>query len=256
EVLAEGRQAAAMLQKNDKQKVEVAMKTRHIGIFAASSACLLSATSLAQDQDTQSRLLEEIVVTSERREQSLQDVPLSITAFGDEKRDMVGILTIQDMADFAPGVSYNTSTDSPSIRGIARQSNIYTLDSPVANYIDGVYSGTVQDAGRRPIFVERTEILRGPQGALAGRGSIGGAVNTILKRPADKFGVEVRTFTGNYDAWGAEATITGPLTDWLRARLNLARTRQNEGFFENVSTGKTEGSQLAERDVADIMFDA
>lgn len=58
---------------------------------------------------------------------------MSITAFGDEKRDTVGIMSIQDMADFAPGVSYNTSNDSPSIRGIARQSNIYTLDSPVAN---------------------------------------------------------------------------------------------------------------------------
>lgn len=235
------------------------MKTKHIGIFlCAGSAVALSLPGLAQEAgQEQSSVLEEIVVTAERREQSLQDIPLSITAFGSEKRDLVGIMTIQEMADFAPGVSYNTSNDSPSIRGIARESNIYTLDSPVANYVDGVYTSTVQDAGRRrPIFVERTEILRGPQGALAGRGSIAGAVNTIMKRPKHDFGVEMRTFTGSYESYGAEATVTGPLTDWLRGRINLGSYRQDEGFFENVSTGDTEGSQLNENDLVDILWEA
>lgn len=236
------------------------MKTKHIGIFlCASSAVALSLPGSAQEagRTEQSSVLEEIVVTAERREQSLQDIPLSITAFGSEKRDLVGILTIQQMADFAPGVSYNTSTDSPSIRGIARQSNIYTLDSPVANYVDGVYTSTVQDAGRRrPIFVERTEILRGPQGALAGRGSIAGAVNTIMKRPDDQFGAEFRTFTATYDTYGAEGTVTGAVTDWLRARVNMASYHQDEGFFENVSTGDTEGSQLNENDLVDLLWEA
>lgn len=236
------------------------MKIKHIGIFATvGSAVLIGQSALAQEEEQQrsrSSVLEEIVVTSERREQSLQDVPLSITAFGDEKRDTVGIMSIQDMADFAPGVSYNTSNDSPSIRGIARQSNIYTLDSPVANYVDGVYSGTVQDAGRRPIFVERTEILRGPQGALAGRGSIAGAVNTILKRPEDQFGVEVRSFAGNYASYGVEATVTGPITDWLRGRVNVGKYNQDEGYFENVATGRDEGNQLNNREIVDIMFEA
>ncbi|MGQ9425837.1 TonB-dependent receptor [Gilvimarinus sp. F26214L] len=232
------------------------MKTKTIAVLTcAGSALTLSPVAFAQDQTESRGILEEIVVTTERRDQSLQEVPLSITAFGDEKRDLVGIMTIQDMADFAPGVSYNTSTDSPSIRGIARQSNVYTLDSPVANYVDGVYTGTVQDAGRRPIFVQRTEILRGPQGALAGRGSIAGAVNTILKRPEDQFGMEFRSYGGNYSAYGVEGTITGPLADWMRARLNVGSYHQDEGYFDNVSTGKSEGTQLNEREIADLMFE-
>ena len=200
--------------------------------------------------------LEEIIVTAERRQESLQDVPLSITAFSSDVRERIGITTIQDMANFAPGVSYNTATDRPSIRGIGRTSNIFAIDSPVANYYDGVYTSSVQDAQRRPIFIERTEILRGPQGALSGRGSIGGAINTISKRPRDTFGAEVRSSYATYERYILDATVTGPLTDWLRGRVNLGGTRQDEGYFKNVSNGRTEGDQPNNRETADFLFEA
>jgi len=206
------------------------------GVLAAAA---VSGTAISQERTT---VLEEIVVTAERREQSLQDVPLSITAFGDDTRDQVGILSIQDMANFAPGMSYNTSLDRPSIRGVARQSNSFALDSPIANYYDGVYTTSVQDAQRRPIFIERTEILRGP-GALSGRGSIGGAINAVSKRPNEEFGFETRAFAGNYSRSAIEGTFTGPITDWFRVRVNLGKYGQNEGYFENVATGDTEGDQ-------------
>lgn len=224
------------------------------------SLCLLSisiaASNAAIAQDSGSnRTIEEIVVTTERREQSLQEVPLSITAFDDTKRDTVGILSIQDMANFAPGVSFTMSNDRPAIRGIGRESNFYSLDSPVANYVDGVYTSTVQDAQRRPIFIERTEILRGPQGALSGRGSIAGAINTISKRPSDDYSSEIRAYTRDYGQYGVEGTVTGPLADWLRARLNLATYHQDDGFFENSSTGHFEGDQPNNRDIADLHLD-
>ena len=210
-----------------------------------------SGGALAADQ---SAALEEIVVTAERREQTLLEVPLSITAFGDDLRDRVGISSIQDMANFAPGVSYNMNTDRPSIRGIGRQSNFFSLDSPVANYIDGVYTSSVQDAQRRPIFIERTEILRGPQGALSGRGSIAGAINTISKRPSDAFGAEVRAYGADYARYGVEGTVTGPIFDWLRARVNYGTYHQDEGYFENVASGLSEGDQPNNRDIVDVMF--
>lgn len=209
---------------------------------------------LAQAQEKTGGL-EEIVVTAERRAESLQDVSLSITAFGDEKRDIVGIQTIQDMANFAPGMSYNTSTDRPSIRGIGRQSNTFSIDSPIANYFDGVYTTSVQDASRRPIFIDRTEILRGPQGALSGRGSIGGAINTISKRPKDEFGGEVRAFGGSYSRYGLEGTLTTPVTDWWRVRVNLATYHQNEGYFENIATGRSEGDQPNNRNIQDYLME-
>ena len=217
------------------------------GVLAAASASVV-----AQERAT---VLEEIVVTAERRAQSLQDVPLSITAFGSEQRETIGILTIQDMANFAPGLAYNTATDRPSIRGIGRQSNTFSIDSPVANYFDGVYTTSVQDASRRPIFIDRTEILRGPQGALSGRGSIAGAINTISKRPKDEFAAEVGVFGATYDRYAAEATVTGPITDWFRYRINLAEYRQDKGYFENIATGKTEGDQPNNRAIQDYMVE-
>jgi iron complex outermembrane recepter protein len=210
------------------------VRTKKLWLLPCSLTGLLGASGGVLAAEQQSVVLEEIVVTAERREQSLQDVPLSITAFGDDLRDRVGIQSIQDMANFAPGVSYNTFTDRPSIRGIGRQSNFFSLDSPVANYFDGVYTSSVQDAQRRPIFIERTEILRGPQGALSGRGSIAGAINTISKRPRDAFEAEVRAFGGDYSRYGAEGTITGPIFDWLRARVNYGTYHQDEGYFENI----------------------
>lgn len=223
--------------------------------YAIGSVLGVSATANAQEAP-RSSALEEIVVTAERREESLQDVPLSISAFGDKQREQIGILSIQDMANFAPGVSFNMATDRPSIRGIARQSNFFTLDSPVANYFDGVYTSSVQDAQRRPIFTERTEILRGPQGALSGRGSIAGAFNTISKRPTDTFQGEFGALMGNFKRYGGEATVSGPIIDeYLRARVNVGVYRQDEGYFENVARGDTEGDQPNNRTVTDFLFD-
>ena len=220
-------------------------------ICSALAAAAVSESVIAEEK---SSTLEEIVVTAQRRSESLQSVPLAISAFSDEKRDLVGIQTVQDMANFAPGLSYNTATDRPSIRGIARQSNFFSLDSPIAIYVDGVYTATSQDAERRPIFIERTEILRGPQGALSGRGSIGGAINTISKQPGNEFGGEARIYGATYERYGAEATVTTPITDWFRARLNVGRYRQDKGYFNNVANGKTEGNHSNNRDIQDLLL--
>ncbi|MBB6091491.1 iron complex outermembrane receptor protein [Povalibacter uvarum] len=210
----------------------------------------------AQEQEPSRSLLEEVIVTAERRSESILEVPLSITAYGDTMREQMGIMSIQDMVNFAPGVSFNMATDRPSIRGIARQSNFFSLDSPVANYFDGVYTSSVQDAQRRPIFVERTEILRGPQGALSGRGSIAGAINTYSKRPTSEFQAEVGAFTGNYDRYGGEMTVSGPLLgEAMRVRLNGGVYRQDKGYFDNVSSGQTEGDQPNNRQVFDLLID-
>ncbi len=212
--------------------------------------------ALAQDQQPSRTLLEEVIVTAERRSESVLEVPLSITAYGDKQREQMGIMSIQDMVNFAPGVSFNMATDRPSIRGIARQSNFFSLDSPVANYFDGIYTSSVQDAQRRPIFIERTEILRGPQGALSGRGSIAGAFNTISKRPTDHFETEIGAFAGNYRRYGGEMTVSGPLIgEALRVRVNGGVYSQDEGYFENVSRGDTEGDQPNNRQIFDLLLD-
>jgi iron complex outermembrane receptor protein len=230
------------------------MRTRNLHLqICVHGVLAFAAFSAVGEEAEKASQLEEVIVTAERRAESLQDVSLSITAYDDKLRDRLGLQTIQDLVSFAPGVSYNTSTDRPSIRGIARQTNLVTIESPVANYFDGVYTSSVQDAGRRPIFVERTEVLRGPQGALSGRGSIAGAINTISKLPRDTFGAEVRSFAGSYSRYGVEATMTGPVTSWLRLRANYGTYHQDEGYFENISTGGSEGDQPNNRNIKDLL---
>jgi iron complex outermembrane receptor protein len=209
------------------------------------------ATADAQDQGT---VIEEVVVTAERRAESVQDTPLAITAFTDKTRENLGISTIQDLAQFTPGLSYDASTDRPTIRGVGRQNNNHGLNSPVANYIDGVYTSSVQDTSRRPIFIDRTEILRGPQGALSGKGSAAGAINTFTKRPRKDFEVEVGGFVNNFERYGGEGTITGPITDSMRYRINMARYTQYEGFFNNIADGSTEGTRFGNRYLMDLML--
>ncbi len=231
-------------------------KLNYVRMLACAGITLATTHGAGAQEQPSRTLLEEVIVTAERRSESILEVPLSITAYGDTMREEMGIMSIQDMVNFAPGVSFNMATDRPSIRGIARQSNFFSLDSPVAKYLDGVYTSSVQDAQRRPIFVERTEILRGPQGALSGRGSIAGAFNTYSKRPTDEFEAEIGAFSGNYKRYGGEMTVSGPLIgEALRVRLNGGVYRQDEGYFDNVSSGVSEGDQPNNRQIFDVLLD-
>src|SRR5262245_35394574 len=144
-------------------------------------------------------ILEEIVVTAEKRSANLQDVPVAISAFTSETRDLLGISSIQELTDFTPGLSYSSTQDRMSLRGVGRLTNNYGSDPGIATYSDGFYTASNTEAGKRPIIVDRIEVLRGPQGTLYGRNSIGGALNVISKRPTDTLQGEVRATAGNYE---------------------------------------------------------
>jgi iron complex outermembrane recepter protein len=207
-----------------------------------SSVLGMSAVATAQEARTVEGL-EEIIVSAQKRSESLQDVAVAVTAFTDEMRDIVGVTTISDLTDFTPGLTYSLTQDRISLRGIGRLSNNYGSDPGVATYADGFYTSSTTEAGKRPLVVDRTEILRGPQGTLYGRNSIGGAINIISKRPTEKFEGEVRATAGNYDLGILEAAISGPVTDWLRYRFVGGKFRQEEGYFRDVDDGGTEGSK-------------
>jgi len=201
----------------------------------ASSAVLLAcigASAQAQSVNT----IEELVVTAEKREQSLQDVPVAISAFTSDKRDLVGINTVQDMTNFTPGLQYSTQTDRISLRGVGRLNNSHAADSSVAVYSDGIYSTSTVQAGETPIFIERLEVLRGPQGTLYGRNSVGGAINIISRRPTEEWYGEVRGTYQNYNRRLLEAAVSGPITDWMQFRLAGNWDKQTKGWFENIST--------------------
>jgi iron complex outermembrane receptor protein len=207
------------------------------------AAAMIGTSAYAQDAEN---MLEEIIVTAEKREQSLQDVPIAISAFTSKQRDLVGITTVQDFTNFTPGFVYQSSNDRASMRGIGRLTNVHSVDGAVAIYVDGLFTTSTVLAGSPPLDVARVEILRGPQGTLYGRNSIGGTVNVISVRPSEEPYAEVRGIVENYGFTNAQFAISGPLAEGLQVRLSGYKLDQRKGHFDNVAGGPSEGSKRDE----------
>ncbi len=192
--------------------------------------------------------IETVVVTAEKRAQDVQTVPVAISVFNSEKRDAVGIQSIQDMTNFTPGLQYSTSTDRISLRGVGRMTNVLSADASVANYDDGLYETFAVAAGRSSLDLDRVEVLRGPQGTLYGRNAIGGALNEVTKHPAtDGFHGEMRANYGNYDHALGEVRITGPLNDVWAYSLYGSWEQQTKGYSKNIIPGApSEGNVINE----------
>ena len=158
----------------------------------------------------------EIVVTAQKREENLQTVPVAITAFTAGERDRAGIVSAQDQMNFTPGVTYDPQSDHLDIRGIGRVTTYIGTDPGVAVYTDGFYVGSASNLNTTTLETERVEVLRGPQGTLYGRNSIGGAVNQISRRPDNHPTGEIRVTANDYLGETLEARVSGPVTDWLR----------------------------------------
>ncbi|MEW5688358.1 MAG: TonB-dependent receptor [Pseudomonadota bacterium] len=209
-----------------------------------SCACALTAiSSVAYAQAGDENTIEELVVTAEKREQSIQDVPVAISAFTDERRDLLGINNAQDLTNFTPGLNYNTGNDRMTMRGIGRLTNNRSSEGGVALYNDNLYTSSVYSFSKSSLFIDRTEVLRGPQGTLYGRNSIGGAMNIISKRPTDEFYAEVRGSYANYDNKTVEAAMSGPLFWGIEARVAGSYNDQGKGFYKNLAGGPSEGNR-------------
>lgn len=213
-------------------------KTAPARALLAASVSLAALTAFAQPafaQAGEEAMLEELVVTAEKREQSLQDVPVAVSAFTSEKRDVAGITGIQDFVNFTPGMNYS-GTDRVSLRGAGRNTFYIGNDPGVASYSDGFYSASSSELFKTALFIERTEILRGPQGTLYGRNAIGGAINQISKRPDQEFGGEIRASYGNYDRTKIEGVVSLPVADNLRFKVGASQDHQRDGFIKNIGT--------------------
>lgn len=215
----------------------------------ASSAVLVAAIGANAHAQTKpaaaaasSTTIEELVVTAERREQNLQDVPVAVTAFSSHERAIEGITTVQDMTNFTPGLTYSSQLDRPVMRGLARNNNIYLSDSAVAVYYDDFFSNSTFLVGRDDMLIDQVEVLLGPQGTLYGRNAVGGLINTLSKHPSEDFGGEVRLIGGNYGYSKVEGTVTGPVAgvQGLAYRLSFYDLNQTEGYFKNLA-GPSEG---------------
>lgn len=215
--------------------------------FLAATAAIGAAPAAAQttapqdsSESAETGRVQEIVVTAQRREQSLQEVPISITAFGTEGIAALNAQSIGDLDTFTPGLTINdTSVTQPSytIRGVATDDFGIGTDPSVGIFIDGIYSGR---SGASLIFfndIDRVEILKGPQGTLFGRNTSGGAISIITKKPvAEREGSATLQY-GNFDTVRADATVNIPLTDTLYFRANGVVNRR-DGYLKDAVTGE------------------
>lgn len=218
------------------------MRSRKSILLSCAVAITAMSASAAFAQATNQ--IEELVVTAEKREQSLQDVPVAVSAFTDERREMVGINSVQDLTNFTPGLAYSTNNDRISLRGIGRFTNNRSSEGGVALYSDGFYTSSVTAFAQSTLFIDRTEALRGPQGTLYGKNAIGGALNILSKRPTDDLYAEARVGYGNYDNKLAEAAMSGPLFGDVRGRIAASWNNIGKGVFKNVNpNGQNEGNR-------------
>lgn len=201
------------------------------------------------DQATaQGPQVDDIIVTAQKREQSLKDVPISIAAFGEEKIARLGINKIEDLATNVPNLfvnNFNGTADTVRlfIRGIGQNDVSVTQDPSVALYIDGVYAGSSFGAGFDAVDLERIEVLRGPQGTLYGRNATGGAVNLITLKPEPgKFAAKLEGSYGNFDYRSGKASVNIPLGDVAAIRLSGLRTKR-DALYENTGLGVDFASQ-------------
>jgi len=206
-----------------------------------------AATAAATAAPAGATSVTEIVVTAEKREQNLQTVAIAITAFTGAKRDAVGINTIQDMTNFTPGLTYSTSTDRITLRGVGRTTNVLSADAPVANYDDGLYETFAVAAGRSSLELADVVIERGPQGTLGGRNALAGSLDEVTNKPTDTPFAEARFTAGNYGHYTAEADVSGPIDDIWKYRLYGQWEVQDQGWIKNIVPGHaSEGNNINE----------
>ena len=181
-----------------------------------------------------------IVVTARRRNEVLLDVPIAVTAYSGEQLQRQGAVDLTDIGDTTPNVTFETSrgtntTLTAFIRGVGQQDPVAGFEQGVGLYLDDVYLNRPQAAVLDIYDVERIEVLRGPQGTLYGRNTIGGAIKYVTRRLSDDPELRVRANLGTYHQADLVLTASTPITQGLRIGGSVARLSR-EGFGRNLTT--------------------
>ena len=229
-----------MKSEQNKEKTKVSL---FAGIAAIFVWAVTTPNTVAEENEgyTADNALEEIVVTVRKREENLQEVPISISAYNAALLANKGVTRLRDLEFSVPNMTF---TDQGNAFGGFGIRGIYTLvrsigvESGVSVYVDGVYQGRNSNANIDVIDVERIEVLKGPQGTLFGRNTISGAVNIITKQPSDEFEGKVKASYGNLDRIGVNLSLSGPIVkDTLYASFTGSHY-ERDGFTQNLFNGQ------------------
>ena len=212
----------------------IRMKTKNLAIImSAVPIAAIGVDQAALPRERPTSAFEEIVVTAQRREQSIYDVPVAISAFSPETIERQGITDLVDIGKFVPNLNVtgfsagHTSSANPFIRGIGLQDHLITTEPGVGVYVDGIYLGRQVGQNWNLTNIERVEVLRGPQGTLYGRNSIGGAINIITRKPGDEEGGKVSLMAGSRGRLNGDVYTNLRLTDQVAMSFTAAYQRRD-----------------------------
>ena len=196
----------------------------------------------AQEQGATSGLLEEIVVTARRREESLQDLPLSIVAISADVMQAQGIYNIDQIGDFVPNLAFTTRDrrhrKAIYIRGIGNDSPGALQPVGAGLYLDGHYMPNTVGQMLSLVDIERVEVLRGPQGTLFGKNTTGGAVNIVSAKPGPEFEADMLLRVADFGQQDLRGVINVPFSDTVAARFNIAKETADGYYFNRtLNTG-------------------
>ena len=207
-------------------------------LLATGAAALLS---LGLGTSASAEGLEEIVVTAQKTEQNVQDVPIAITAFTAASLQAKGITDVAKLSNFSPNVTLDAGTPfsgsdtvlSAFIRGIGQNDFAFNQDPGVGVYVDGVFLARSVGSNTNMLDVDRVEILKGPQGTLFGRNTVGGAISIVTRTPGDKFMARGEITGGSYDRLDARGTADIPITDQLLTTVSFSRVYR-QGYQKRI----------------------
>jgi iron complex outermembrane receptor protein len=225
---------------NNQLKLECRLALGVLSVFLGAGSALAQTSERGA---TSAGALDEIVVSAQRRQANLQNVPVAVSAFSGEDLARRQITSLVDIARDVPNlighnnVGLNTAT-VVFLRGVGSTQSFATVDTTVGFYVDDVYIAR-QNANNFQLFdVESIEVLRGPQGTLYGRNTSGGAIKVNLARPNDEFAVRTDLGFGSYDRIDLKGSLNVPLSENLFMRLNGASQQQDRGFSRNETLGE------------------
>lgn len=200
------------------------------------SKLLLIAVLLCLPWTVSAAVLEEIVVTAQKREQNIQDVGISMTAFSGDQVEALGMTNTTEIIQQVPGldmVAWSPTLTAFNIRGVSQNSFTDNLEGPVAVYIDDAYVASMNGINGQLFDMERVEVLRGPQGTLFGRNATGGVIQYVTRRADDEaFNGYVKASGGEYGLFSVEGAVGGSFSDTARFRLAI-RSEESDGYIES-----------------------
>jgi iron complex outermembrane receptor protein len=222
--------------------------------LSAAIAAAFATPSVSAAQDNAPALspgLEEIVVTARRREESLQDVPVAVSAFGTAQLEQRGIDELGQLNAVVPNVSMYGGGATGESQGSFRMRGV----PGVATYIDGVWQSTTDGLLTLGVVeVDRIEVLRGPQGTLFGKNAVGGAIQYVTRPPADEFSARIGLEAGSYSRRDSSVSVDLPISETLKTKFTAASLFR-EGFVDSLSVNRSWGDVNDEIVRADLLWE-